>query len=145
MVLAIGLVTHRILAEAQEIADRNSLTNAAVVEAHALYLAFERFYERHHRYPDAYSGTRLEPNTLEPLRSRGYYTGPLIGYLDGHRIDAYDSPGVPGKDREFWIEMTLQHDPSIRILVSRSDDAPMSGGDWFDGAFMLRNGTIEPI
>ena len=41
--------------------------------------------------------------------------------------------------------MTLKRDPSIRLLVARSDDAPLSGGVWLDGVFIYRDGRLEPV
>ena len=35
--------------------------------------------------------------------------------------------------------MTLEADPNVRLLVVKSDDAPMSGGKWLDGVYLFRN------
>ena len=39
--------------------------------------------------------------------------------------------------------MSLARDPAVRVLVARSDDAPMCGGEWCDGVFVFRNGNLE--
>jgi type II secretory pathway pseudopilin PulG len=115
------------------------------LEAHALYDAFESYYERHRAYPNAYAHPGLETDTLDPLNRRGYYKGHLTRFLSSQRIDAYDSPDDQGNNREFWVEMTLKSDPSIRFLVARSDDAPLGGGVWRDGVFIYRSGDLEPF
>jgi type II secretory pathway pseudopilin PulG len=113
------------------------------LEANSLYEAFETYYERHRAYPNAYAPPGLQSDTLDPLNKRGYYKGHLIRFLLNRRIDAYDSPDDQGSNREFWVEMTLKSDPSIRFLIARSDDAPLGGGVWRDGVFIYRGGNLE--
>lgn len=112
-------------------------------EASALYEAFGRYNERNHGYPPTYTGSRFDLETLDPLRKRGYYRGSLTSHVLNHRVDAYDSPDDLGPNREFWIEMSLRSDPSVRVLVARSDDAPLGGGTWREGVFILRDGVLE--
>ena len=69
----------------------------------------------------------------------------INGVLLNGRIDVYQSPDDQGLNQEFWLEMTLERDPSIRLLVTHSDDAPLSGGVWLDGVFVYRNGKLEPV
>jgi Tfp pilus assembly protein PilE len=115
------------------------------LEADALYGAFAAYYERHRAYPNAYAHPGLQPDTLDPLSKRGYYKGHITSLLLHQRIDAYDSPDDQGNNREFWVEMTLKSDPSIRFLVARSDDAPLGGGVWRDGVFVCRGGALEAL
>lgn len=114
-----------------------------LTEAETLYDALEKYGERNHGYPDAYSEARFDPETLDPLRKRGYYRGHLVSHTYKHRVDAYDSPDDRGPNREFWVEMTLRTDPTIRVLVARSDDAPIAGGTWRDGVFVYRDGELD--
>lgn len=114
-------------------------------EARDLYAAFGDYYERHGEYPAAYAGSRFDPETLDPLRRRGYYEGNLPNRLLQQRLDGYDSPDDRGLNREFWVELTLADDPSIRYLVARSDNAPLGGGTWRDGVFIWRNGRLEDL
>ncbi len=116
-----------------------------VAEAKALYAAFDAYYEQHRAFPNSYAQPSLQVDSLDPLRRRGYYRGHLTHFLLNHRIDAYDSPDDRGLNREFWVEMTLRNDPSIRFLVARSDDAPMGGGLWRDGVFICRGGVLERL
>jgi hypothetical protein len=118
---------------------------AVYAEAKKLYEGFRRYHERNRAYPHPDVEPRFETDTLEPLRRRGYYRGELATYLVEGRIDAYDSPDDRGAGREFWAEMTLASDPNVRILVARSDDAPLSRGKWMDGVFVLRGGKVEPL
>ncbi len=115
----------------------------ASVEARDLREAFRRYHERNDAYPD----TELDKGSdmFESLRRRGYYSGELAKLLPDGKVDAYDTPRNEGQGREFWVEMTLASDPSIRMLVARSDDAPLAHGTWTDGAFVLRDGKLEPI
>lgn len=96
-------------------------------------------------YPDEHGNPPFNPATLEPLRRRGYYTGAIGKYLVDGRIDAYDAPDDQGPNHEFWIEMTLASDPSVRILIARSDDAPLGRGTWTDGVFVVRDGRLEAL
>ena len=114
-------------------------------EARSIYESLHRYYQRNRAYPNAYAEPGFELDTFEPLRRRGYYTGQVTQHLALGRIDAYDSPDDQGLNREFWIEMTLRQDPSIRFLVASSDDAPLGGGAWHDGAFIYRDGKLEPL
>jgi hypothetical protein len=110
-----------------------------------LYEAFERYYEVNRSFPNAYLSPAFELDSLEPLRRRGYYRGYVNVKLREDRIDAYDSPDDRGINQEFWLEMTLESDPEIRFLVARSNDAPLGGGEWREGAFIYRDGVLESL
>jgi len=114
-------------------------------EAHELFRSFEAYHERNHSYPNAYAEPRFDVTTLDPLTKRGYYRGNLLVNLRNHRIDAYGSPDDRGPNREFWVEMSLKDDPRVRVVVARSDDAPLGGGKWLDGVFVFRDGVLEPF
>jgi hypothetical protein len=77
--------------------------------------------------------------------SRGYYHGAIDAFLLNGRVDGYDAPDDQGPDHEFWMEMTLASDPSVRILIARSDNAPSSRGTWIDGVFVWRDGKLEQL
>ena len=132
-----------IAATAVDAANARTELRVLVNEAEALYEAFGRYNERNHGYPPTYTGSRFDVETLDPLRKRGYYRGSLTNHVLNHRVDAYDSPDDLGPNREFWIEMSLRSDPSVRILVARSDDAPVGGGAWREGVYVLRDGVLE--
>mgnify|MGYP001310854280 CR=1 FL=1 len=114
-------------------------------EAHALYSAFINYRERNGSFPDVHSDPPFEPDTFEPLRRRGYYSGKLADYLLGGRIDAFDAPDDRKLNDEFWIEMTLASDPDDRLLIASSDDAPLGRGTWTDGVFLVRGGRMEAL
>lgn len=113
--------------------------------ARELYQALEKYYEINRAYPNAYLRPSFELDSLEPLRRRGYYRGLVTVKLLEDRIDAYDSPDDRGINQEFWLEMTLESDPGIRFLVARSNDAPLGGGEWREGAFIYRDGILESL
>lgn len=114
-------------------------------EARQLYRGFCDYYGRTGQFPNAYAEMRFDPDSLDPLRRRGYYYGPLTTRLLHERIDAYDSPDDRGLNQEFWVEMTLAADPAVRYVVARSDGAPLGGGSWLDGVYVLRDGRLERL
>ena len=114
-------------------------------EAATLLEAFDRYFSRHGAFPTSHSGAALDPTDLEPLVRRGYYDGPLLTRLRQGRLDAYESPDDRGADQEFWLELTLARDPSIRVLIARSDDAPLCGGRWCDGVYLWRDGRLQAL
>ena len=119
--------------------------SAVAAEAKTVYAAFKQHYIDEELYPFASANPAFELDTFEPLRSFGYYDGDITTQLAGGKADAYDSPDDQGRNREFWLEMTLKADPSIRFLVADSDDAPLSGGDYVDGIYLYRDGVLKPI
>lgn len=119
--------------------------SAVAAECKTLQTAFKQHYIDRDLYPNASSSPALQLDTLEPLVSLGYYRGNLASKLRGGRADAYDSPDDQGNNREFWLEMTLAMDPTVRFLVADSDDAPLSGGNYLDGIYLYRNGVLTPI
>jgi len=144
LLAVIAYLGHWIVSSA--VASSNAKASLLVVEQEAqlLYESFDRYYERHRVFPGSHREPQFDLLTLDPLRKRGYYSGTLPRNLLDARIDAYESPDDQGSNREFWLEMTLADDPSIRILVARSNDAPMAGGVWCDGVYVYRNGILEP-
>ncbi len=118
---------------------------AVAIEARELFDAFELYRERNGGYPHTYLEPAFSTATLEPFRRRGYYDGGILAQLRRGEADAYGSPDDRGIDQEFWLEMTLDSDPTIRILIARSDDAPMSGGRWCEGVFVFRDGDLVPL
>ena len=117
----------------------------ATQEAKSLYDGFRKFEERSGAYPNSFLSPKFELTSAEPLRRRGYYSGRIESKLLNGRFDDYDAPDDRGVNREFWLEMTLAADPSVRILVVHSDDAPLSGGEWLDGVYLVRRNGLERI
>jgi hypothetical protein len=130
---------------ALEAASRRAELRVVQSEARALYRAFQSYRQRNRGYPNSYTEPRFDLLTLDPLRRRGYYDGALPAHLVARRVDAYESPDDRSLNREFWLEMTFGRDRSIRVLIAQSDDAPLGGGIWLDGAFLYRDGKLEPL
>lgn len=124
---------------------RRGTVAQAATEVRRLYDAFDLYYRRNGAFPNSYAPPRFEVDGLEPLRRRGYVSGRLQAFLDSGRADAYESPDDRGINQEFWIEMTLRNDPNVRFVVARSDDAPLAGGRWLDGAFVWEHGTLKAL
>jgi len=145
LLAGIALVGRSHFLPAMHVADVRADAQIVQREARALHDAFERYFERNGQFPNAWVEPSFDEVSLDPLRERGYYTGLINSKLLEGRIDAYDSPDDRGDNAEYWIEMTLASDPSIRFVVARSDDAPLGGGRWLDGAYMARDGSLEPL
>lgn len=120
-------------------------TRAVLLEAQELYAAFDRYHERNGAFPSSWVEPAFELDSFEPFRKRGYYSGGLPAKLRHRRADAYGSPDDRGANQEFWIELSLERDPAVRVLVARSDDAPLGGGEWRDGVFLYRDGVPATV
>ena len=112
---------------------------AATAEARTVHSAFKRYHVDQSFYPDPGG---LSTTTLAPLTTLGYYDGDLAARIQGSALDDYDSPSAGD---EYWLEFTLEFDPSVRFLVGDSDDAPLAGGTFYDGIVMYRSGVIVPL
>lgn len=145
LVAALVVLSVAIVAPALDSARQRDRLRAVAAEARSLHDGFQRYHERNRAFPELTGVSPFQTDILEMLRRSGYYTGEIAKYLDDGRVDAYDAPRDEGGGREFWVEMTLVDDSSLRILVARSDDAPLGRGKWMDGAFLLRGGKLEPL
>jgi len=143
LVLALVYMLYLIGAAAVERAHTRTQLRVLTAEARTLYDALDRYNKRNHGYPTTHGESPFDLQTLDPLRKRGYYRGSLTTHVIDRRVDAYESPDDEGPNREFWVEMSLRSNPSIRILVARSDDAPLGGGTWREGVFVFRDGALE--
>ncbi len=130
------------LAAAMRVADRKAALRLVELEAKLLYSALGLYAQRTGSFPESAGALGLREDTLEPLRRRGYYRRSLLAWLADGRIDAYDAPDDRGPNQEFWLELTLANDPGVRLLVARSDDAPLGGGEWRDGVYVWSHGRL---
>lgn len=115
-----------------------SEVRAVVSEGRTIHTAFKAYYLDHDQYPDAVGGDAFDMASFEPLKSGGYYRGGIGGQLASGQPDAY---GAPDGGQEFWLEMTLDKDVTKRFLVADSNNAPIGGGDQFDGVYAFDNGV----
>lgn len=112
-------------------------------DARSMHIAFKRYHVDHSAYPD---DGPFDLVTFEPLVSLGYYDGRVGTRLLNDQIDAYDAPDDLGANQEYWVEFTLAFDPTVRFLVSDSDDSPLSGGaGHYDGIYLYKNGVLQPL
>lgn len=118
---------------------------AVASDARTIHLAFKRYYIDNDEYPNAGSTPAFNLATFEPLVSGGYYGGQVLPKLEGDQVDAYDSPDDEGVNQEFWLEMTLKVEPRIRFLIADSDNAPLGGGDDYNGIYMFKDGVLTPM
>ncbi len=116
---------------------------AVTTEGKALHTAFNTFYADNHQYPNATSNPNFQLDSFDPLRSQGYYNGKVVELLNGASADAYDSPDDEGPNQEFWVQFTLEVDPTVQFVIASSDNAPLAGGAWLEGVFMFKNGELR--
>jgi type II secretory pathway pseudopilin PulG len=119
--------------------------SAIATDAKILHGAFKQYFVDMNMYPNASDAPAFDLATFEPLVSAGYYDGRVAPKLVDEQADGYDSPDDRGLNQEFWLEMTLSYDPSIRFLVADSHDSPLGGGGTFDGIYLFRDGVLTPI
>ena len=145
LVTAFCLLCALIVAQANDGSTQREAIRVAGFEARNIHAGFARYHEKHHAFPDARELVASGTEVLDVLRRRGYYTGNIERFVVNKRIDAYDAPTDGAGADEYWLEMTLSADPAIRLLITRSDDAPLSRGRWSDGAFLYRDGKLEAL
>jgi len=112
-------------------------TSSLSTDGRALYIAINQYYADNGTFPPTSS---FDVETFEPLSSMGYYTRPGQSRLKNLSADGYF-----GDADEFWLEMTLRTNYSIRFLVANSAAAPMSGGTYQDGVFLYLDGVLTDI
>lgn len=144
VVAIIGLLSAIMVAMLQN-SIRKAHIAAVAGECKSLYSAFGQFYIDNKMYPYASTPPAFNLRTFDPLRSKGYYTGGVARWLKDGKADAFDSPDGFGTNQEYWLEMTLAIDPSVRFLVANSNEAPLGGGQWYDGIYMFKNGVLTKL
>ncbi len=110
-----------------------------------VFNAFQRFYIDFNMYPNSTDPPAFELDTFEPLIDLEYYDGQILTKLDNEQADAFDSPDDEGINQEFWLELTLAYDPTVRFLITDSDNAPLSGGAHMAGIFLYKNGVLHSL
>jgi prepilin-type N-terminal cleavage/methylation domain-containing protein len=118
---------------------------AMASDSRIVHTAFKQYFLDFDMYPNATNNPAFELDTFQPLVGEGYYDGRIVSKLEGATADDYDSPDDLGINQEFWIEYTLDFDPSVRFLVADSDNAPLSGGEYMDGIYLYRNGELRTL
>ncbi len=130
------------------------LMQSAMLRAHVgvmasnsliIFNAFQRYYIDFNMYPNSSAAPAFELDTFEPLIDLEYYDGQVLPKLANGQADGFDSPDDEGINQEFWLEMTLAYDPSVRFLIVDSDNAPLSGGNHMAGIFLYKNGVLRSL
>ncbi len=130
------------------------LMQSAMLRAHVgtmasssrvVFNAFQRYFIDFNMYPNSVDAPAFELDTFQPLVSLDYYDGRILTKLEAGQADGFDSPDDEGINQEFWLEMTLAYDPTVRFLVADSDNAPLSGGDHMAGVFLYKNGVLHSL
>ena len=130
------------------------LMQSAMLRAHVgamasnsrvIFNAFQRYRIDFNMYPNSVNPPAFELDTFEPLVSLDYYDGHVLSKLEAGQADGFDSPDDEGINQEFWLEMTLAYDPSVRFLVVDSDNAPLAGGAHLAGVYLYKNGVLHSL
>ena len=140
MVMGVIAVLTAIVVPLMQDALLRAAISSVATDAKSIHVAFKRYQMDKHVYPAP--GPTFELDTFNPLTRDGYYDGRVSGMLAGNAADAYDAPA---NNQEFWLEMTLKRNPSVRFLVADSDEAPLAGGNYYDGIFVFHGGVLTPI
>jgi len=112
-------------------------------DAYSLQLAFKRYQVDNSAYP---SDGPFDLSTFEPLVGMGYFDGRSGTRFLNDQADGYDAPDDQGTNQEYWLEFSLAYDPTVRFLVSDSDNSPLGGGTThYDGIFLFRDGVLKPL
>ena len=147
VVLATAMVLTAIAIPMMQDALVRANVSSLATDSKAIEIAFKQYYMDHNQYPGVTSPGSLDFSTssFDPLVSLGYYSGRVGTRLVDGKADGYGSPDDQGSNQEYWLEMTLAVDTSIRFLVADSDDAPLAGGDYYHGIFLFLDGQLRPI
>ena len=116
--------------------------SAVATDATAIHVAFKRYHVDFSEYPETGA---FGLASFEPLVALDYYDGRVAPKLVADQADGYDAPDDSGVNQEFWLEMSLKIEPTVRFLVADSDDALLGGGSYYDGVFLFRDGVLSPI
>ena len=45
-------------------------------------------------------------------------------------------------NQEFWVQLTVRIDPTYRVVIASSDNAPLGDGDWLEGVYTFKDGEL---
>jgi type II secretory pathway pseudopilin PulG len=112
-------------------------TSSLSTDAKAIYVAIKSYYVDNNTYP---ATADFGLGTFEPLIGMGYLGRNVVTRLRNLQADAY-----LGNQTEFWLELTLRTNHSVRFLVADSINAPLGGGDYRDGIYVFVDGNETQI
>ena len=128
-----------------------------ITDCNALYRGFVVYYIEHDEYPYASEGPAqyvFNSTTFTPLTNPDVMGMDLELELSVKKLlervdfEAFDSPDEPiGDNQEFYLVLKWKADPTLRFIVAQSfateyDGAAVDGGNWLDGVYMSRGGSI---
>jgi prepilin-type N-terminal cleavage/methylation domain-containing protein len=116
--------------------------SSAVSDARSIAVAFKRYAVDNSAYPDEGG---LDLASFEPLVAGKYYDGRIGTRLLNDQADAYGAPDDSGTNQEYWMEITLAYDPTVRVVIADTDDAPLLGGAFLDGIALYKGGVLTPL
>jgi prepilin-type N-terminal cleavage/methylation domain-containing protein len=134
----IGVLSAIAIPELQDARIRSEM-RAVTSDLRSVHTAFKMYYRDHGEYPD--SGAAFNLVNFNPLFNEGYYSGLITARMINGRADDYGAPDDLGTNQEFWLELTLKRSTRIRFLVADSDDAPLGGGERYDGVYVFDDGV----
>lgn len=136
---------------AMPIASR-SLQRAAINrladDGKSLFESIVRFQSDHGHppYPGSADDDGLNLRTLAPLTTAGYFRNAdaLLSRLSDHRLLAYDTPGLPGREG-FWMILVDGQRPGIQVLVASTDQFPLTPDTFIEGIYLIRGTSLEKL
>lgn len=114
----------------------------------SIYRSFMVYYIEYDMYPNATAAPPdpapweviLNKTTFAPL-SLDFDVDQFTSHAINGKADAYDSPDDPIVNGEFYLWMTSKKHPTLKILISQSDEIPEEPDVWLDGVFLYENGN----
>ncbi len=140
----------------------NAEKASMISDCRSLYRGLVIFYLEHEEYPykDPWGDDppmQFNLSSFGPLTLPNYMGGIPLDIdieifrdkLDGRQAEKFDSPDdTLGMNQEFYIILPWYKDPTIKFVVASSDDVayedgtPVAGGNWIDGVFITKGGSI---
>ncbi len=113
-----------------------------------IFQSLARYQSDHGRlpYPGVGDGEGLNLRTLAPLTTAGYLVSPdaILARLSDHRVLAYDTPGLPGREG-FWLILVDAKRPELQVLVASTDQFPLAPDTFIEGIYLIRGTTLEKL
>jgi len=142
IVVAIIAILMAIVMPMMRVAILRAHISSAATDARSIHMAFKRYAVDNNAYPDEGA---VDLASFEPLVAGKYYDGRVGSRLVNDQADAYGAPDDGGQNQEFWMEISLAYEPTVRFVIADSDDSPLSGGTMIDGIALYKNGVLTPL
>lgn len=127
---------------------QSAAINRLADDGKSLFEAIVRYQSDHGHppYPGSAEDEGLNLRTLAPLTTAGYFRNAeaLLSRLSDHRLLAYDTPGLPGREG-FWMILVDAQRPEIQVLVASTDQFPLTPDSFLEGIYLIRGMSLEKL